>query len=110
MTEMYTYNRNTEEWELYQKNSDTKITVVIEEEFITFQAKTPSMYKIYESGKEPMNTKSLKGYRYQARDLRQDKAVKIDVMISEESKLVIVSIINFTDGYNFRFFLTEVIE
>jgi hypothetical protein len=110
VTEMYTYNRNSEEWELYQKNSDTKITVVIEDKFISFQAKTPSMYRIYEGTKEPMNTKSLKGYRYQAKDLKEEKIVKIDIVVSEETKLVIVSIINLDEGYNLRFYLTEIIE
>jgi hypothetical protein len=110
MTEMYTYNRNSEEWELYQKNSDTKITVVIEDKFISFQAKTPSMYRIFEGTKEPIKTKSLTGYRYQAKDLKEEKLVKIDVVMSEETKLVIVSIINFDEGYNFRFYLTEIID
>lgn len=110
MTEMYTYNRNSQEWELYQKNSDTKITVVIEDKFISFQAKTPTMYRIYEGTKEPLNTKSLKGYRYQAKDLKEEKLVKIDIVVSEETKLVIVSIVNYDEGYNLRFFLTEIID
>lgn len=110
MTEMYTYNKNSEEWDLYQKNSDTKITIVIEDKFISFQAKTPTMYRIYESTKEPINTKSLKGYRYQAKDLKEEKMVKIDIVTSEGTKLVIVSIVNFDEGYNLRFYLTEIID
>jgi len=57
ITEFYTYNESSKEWELYQKNSDVNITVVVEEEFISFQAKTPSFYKIYSNSKEPFNTK-----------------------------------------------------
>ena len=110
VTELYTYNKNTEEWELYQKNSDVNITVVVEEEFISFQAKTPSFYKIYSNTKEPMSTKSLEGYRYLGKDLKTDKMVKVDVLVSKESQVALLSIINSTEGYNFRFFLTKVIE
>ena len=110
VTEMYTYNKSTEEWELYQKNSDVNITVVIEDEFISFQAKTPSMYKIYPDSKESLTTKTLKGYRYLGKDLREDKMVKIDVLISNDSPVAIISIINSNQGFNLRFFLTKVIE
>lgn len=110
ITEMYTYNSQSEEWELYQKNSDVNITVVIEDEFISFQAKTPTMYKIYLDTKDPISTKNLKGFRYQAKDLKEDKMVKIDVMVSEESQLALVSIINVKQGYNLRFILTKIIE
>jgi hypothetical protein len=110
LTEMYTLDNVTKEWNLYQKNSDVSITVVVEPGFISFQAKKPTMYKVYENTKEAVNTKSLSGYRYTGKDLREDQMVKIDVLAHKESKTAIVSIINYTDGYNFRFFLTEVIE
>lgn len=86
------------------------ITVVIEEKFISFQAKTPSMYRIYENSKEVVKTKSLEGYRYFAKDLKEEKTVKIDILASEEQKAVLVSIINVDKGYNLRFFLTKIIE
>ena len=110
LTEMYTIDKTTNEWDLYQKNSDVNITVVVEPSFISFQAKKPTMYKVYENTKEPMNTKSLSGYRYTAKDLREDQMVKIDVLVHKESKTAVISIINYSEGYNFRFFLTEVIE
>jgi|LakMenEpi03Aug12_release.lakeMendotaPanAssembly.Ray.scaffolds.fasta_scaffold1440783_2 hypothetical protein len=110
LTEMYTLDKTTNEWSLYQKNSDVSITVVVEPEFISFQAKKPTMYKVYENTKEPVNTKSLSGYRYTGKDLREDQMVKMDVLVHKESKTAIVSIINYSQGYNFRFFLTEVIE
>jgi hypothetical protein len=110
LTEMYTLDNVTKEWNLYQKNSDVSITVVVEPGFISFQAKKPTMYKVYENTKEVVNTKSLSGYRYTGKDLREDQMVKIDVLAHKESKTAIVSIINYTEGYNFRFFLTEVID
>lgn len=110
ITEMYTINRNTNEWTLYQKNSDVNITVVVEEEFISFQAKTPTMYKIYLNSKEPFNTKSLKGFRYSGRDLKRDNNVTVDVLASAESQIGLISIIDLNDGYNFRFFLTKIID
>lgn len=109
-TEMYTYNSSNKDWELYQKNSDMNITVVVEDKFITFQAKTPSMYRIYESTKEPLVVKSFKGYRYSAKDLKEETMVKIDVLAHEDSQVALVSIINYEGGYNFRFYLTKIIE
>lgn len=109
VTEMYMFEKSQNEWQLYQKNSDVNITVVVEEEFISFQAKTPSIYKIYVSTKEPLETKSLKGFRYSAKDLKEEKYVKIDVLVNNESSVAIISIINLTDGYNFRFYLTKLI-
>jgi hypothetical protein len=110
ITELYTYNKSTEEWDLYQKNSDVNITVVVEDEFVSFQAKTPSMYKIYTNTKEALNTKSLSGWRYLGKDLKSDKMVKIDILISNDSPVALISIVNVSDGFNFRFFLTKVIE
>lgn len=110
LTEMYTYDNINKNWELYSKNSDVRITVVVEPEFISFQAKKPSMFKVYDNTKEEMNTKSLSGYRYSAKDLRDDQMVKIDVLVHKETKTAIISIINVSEGYNLRYFLTEVID
>lgn len=110
LTEMYTYDNVNKSWELYTKNSDVSITVVVEPQFISFQAKKPSMFKVYENSKEEMNTKSLSGYRYTAKDLREDQMVKIDVLSHKESKTAVISIINVSEGYNLRYFLTEVID
>lgn len=110
VTEMHTYDKTNKEWTLYQKNSDVNITVVIEDEFISFQAKTPSMYKIYLNSKEDISTKSLSGYRYSAKNLKEDKMVKIDVLVSNESQVGLISIIDSNAGYNLRFLLTKIIE
>ncbi|MFN9897529.1 MAG: hypothetical protein ACK55Z_01775, partial [bacterium] len=95
---MYTYDNVNKSWELYQKNSDVNITVVVESQFISFQAKKPSMFKVYENSKEEMNTKSLSGYRYTAKDLREDQMVKIDVLTHQESRTAVISIINVSEG------------
>jgi hypothetical protein len=63
------------------------------------------MYKVYNNSKEPMTTKSLDGYRYNARDLRTDDEVKIDVFKSKNSNVGVISIINMKKGFNFRYFL-----
>jgi hypothetical protein len=98
ITELYTYNTTTKEWNLYDKNSDVNITVVVEDEFISFQAKTP---------KEPFNTKSYRGYRYSGKDLKTDTMVKVDILGSNEEGVAMVSIVNSVEGYNFRFFLIK---
>jgi hypothetical protein len=109
LTELYTYNNDKDEWELYQKNSDVSINVVVEKEFISFQAKTPSFYKIYLETAEPVNTKTLKGYRYSARDLKSNSMVKIDVLAGKQNTdsqgVGVISIINKEENFNFRFFI-----
>lgn len=107
MTELFQYNKTTEEWQLTDKNSDVDITVVVEEQFISFQAKTPSFYKIYSETKEPFNSKSYRGYRYTAKDLKTDRMVKLDILGSDSDGVAMVSIVNSAEGYNFRFYLVK---
>lgn len=106
VSEMYTYNKLSDSWDLYQKNSDVNITVVVEKEHISFHAKSPTMYKLYSETRVPLDVKPYKGYRYNAKDLKNDNMVKVDIMASESSSLVMISIINYDTGYNFRYFLT----
>jgi len=104
-TEMYVYDNKSKEWELYQKNSDTDIIIVVEDEFITFQAKSPSMYKIYADGKTEINNKSLKGYRYNGRELKTDDKMVIDIVRDLKNDVGMISIINYDKGYNLRFYI-----
>jgi hypothetical protein len=107
LTELYTYNSYSKEWNLHTKNSDVNITIVVETDFITIQAKVPSMYKVFKENAEPFNTESLQGYRYIAKDLRRDQYVKIDILRSKIDNIGIISIVDVDRGYNQRFFLTE---
>jgi len=68
------------------------------------------MFKVYENTKELIDTKSFKGYRYTAKDLREDELVKIDVLVHKETKNAIISVINYSKGYNLRYFLTEIYD
>ena len=104
MTEMYLYNSKTEDWELYQKNSDIDINIVIDGEFINFQALMPTMYRIYPDTKELIKTTNLTGVRYKAKELKEDKEVYIDIVRGTSGKFML-SIINPIDGYNFRYYL-----
>lgn len=106
-TELYSWNKTQGSWELYTKNSNTSIVVVVEDEFITFQAKSPTMYRIFVSTKKPLDTKSMKGYRYDAKDLKNDILVKVDVLREIDGSLVLVSIINDLEGINLRFFMVS---
>ena len=45
-TELYVWDKVQKVWDLNTKNSNTSIFVVVEKDFITFQAKSPSMYRI----------------------------------------------------------------
>lgn len=107
LTELYTYNSYSKEWNLHTKNSDVNITIVVETDFITIQAKVPSMYKVFKENAEPFNTETLQGYRYIAKDLRRDQYVKIDILRSKIDNIGIISIVDVDRGYNQRFFLTE---
>lgn len=106
ITEMYTYNTRTEDWDLYQKNSDVKITIVLEEDFITFLAKKPTMYKIYKSSAQEIKTKSLEGMRYRAIDLRAEVECTIDVLRLDNGGYL-VSVIPKDRSYNLRYWVPE---
>lgn len=108
VTELYDYNSNSKEWVLNTKNSDVNIIIVIEEEFLTIQAKSPSMYKVFPESGQELKTKKIVGFRYDARDLRRDISVKIDIVRSTDNSVSMISIINTTEGYNFRFFISPI--
>jgi hypothetical protein len=71
-TEMYVKNVKGE-WDLYQKNGSTNITIVLEENFISIQAQKPSIYRIYKSTSQPIETEKLEGSRYNAKDLKTEE-------------------------------------
>lgn len=104
---MYTFNNVSKEWDLYQKNSDTDITIVIEDEFLSIQGKSPSMYKIYTESKEDISNKNMVGARYKARDLKHDSQVAIDIVKISSSNTAMISVVNYTEGYNLRFFVKQ---
>ena len=106
-TEMYTYNKDYKEWNLYEKNSDINIRIVVEEFFLTIQAKSPSMFKINQSSKEDVNTENFFGYRYLAKDLKEDVYVTIDIVRYKHEKAMI-SITNMSQGYRLIFYISSV--
>ena len=105
MAELYTLDPNTKDWTLDTKLSNLKIDITIEDEFISFHAKSPTMYRVYNNTKEPLTTKSLQGFRYDGRDLKTDDEVKIDIFKSKTTNIAVISIINFRKSINFRYFL-----
>lgn len=102
-TELYTYNFNTEEWELRQNNPDVNIIVVMEEEFLTIEANSPTMYKIFKDTGKDIGTKSFTGYRYKSIDLKKNDICSMDVVKFGDSSYMI-SIIKGTD-YNLRYYI-----
>lgn len=104
-SEMYIYDSDKEEWILYQKNSDVDIDVIVEEQFITFFAKTPTMFKIDLGTKEKLSIGNSEGYRYSALDLRKDATVIIDILVSSDLSKTMISITNKYKKYNLRYFL-----
>ena len=108
LAELYTYNGKEDSWDLYQKNSDVNIVIVVEEEFINIQAQSPSFYKILLSTKEPINSKSFVGSRYVAKDLKKETYLKIDILNHLTSDVIVISIVDRDGGINFRYFLTKI--
>ena len=103
-TEMYTYNSNTSEWELYQKNGDVNIVMTLEEKgVITIQAKTPSMYRFDKESGVDISGKTFTGYRYDGVDLRENESCKIDI-IKINTGTYVVSIIK-SGKYNLRYYI-----
>jgi hypothetical protein len=103
-TEMYMYNTQTSEWELYQKNSDVSITVVLEDEFVHFQAKTPTIFKLYKSTRTDISGKTFEGFRYDALDLKKNLNCTIDILKLNEQEYMI-SVISNSREYNLRYYI-----
>lgn len=103
-TEMYTYSLLRDEWELYQRNGDVNITVTLEEEgFVTFFAKSPSMYKFDKESGTSLSGDNYSGYRYDGVDLKENQSCKIDI-IKKTNGTYVISIIK-SGKYNLRFFI-----
>lgn len=108
LTELYTYNSKQDTWDLYQKNSDVNITVVVEDEFINIQAQSPGFYKILLDTKQPINSNSFYGYKYVLKDLKKDNYLKIDILSHKTSEIIVLSIFDNESGVNLRYFLTKI--
>lgn len=103
-TEMYMYNSQTSQWELYQKNSDVSITVVLEDEFVHFQAKTPTVFKLYKSTAVDISGKTFEGFRYDALDLKKNINCTIDIL-KLNSQEYMISVISNSREYNLRYYI-----
>ena len=101
-TEMHTKN-SSGDWELYSKNSDTKIEMCIEDNFLTIWAKSPSVYKIYKEDSKDISGKTYKGTSYGGRDLKEDERCVIHILSMGDGEYMI-SIFKL-QGYNLRYFL-----
>lgn len=92
-TELYTKNEYTNKWELYQKNATTNITVVVEESFISIQAQKPTIYKIFRGDMQEIETETVSGSRYTAKDLKSEEICTIDIVKLKNSNLYLISVI-----------------
>jgi hypothetical protein len=102
-SELYTYNLNNEEWDLYQKNSDVNITIVLEDDFLSIQANSPTMYKLARGRGKEISGKSYTGFRYDALNLKKNEICTIDIVKFDETNFM-VSIFK-TGEYNFRYYI-----
>lgn len=93
-TEMYTKNEYTDNWELYQKNGNTNITIVVEENFLSIQAQKPTIYRIFRGEIKEINTDKLVGSRYNAKDLKTDEYCTIDILKMKSSNFYLISVIS----------------
>lgn len=104
ITEMYTYDYQSQKWTLYQKNSDVNITVVLEDDFISIQANKPTMYRVYKNTGTNISGESFQGFRYEALDLRENTPCSIDVIKFTDANYLI-SIIRNDNVYNLRYYI-----
>ena len=104
-TEMYIRNKNTNEWELYQKNGSTSITIIIEKDFISIQAKKPSIYKIFNSGEKIISTENLQGTRFLAKDLKSEEICNVDILKIKSTDYYVINIT--LNEYNLRYFISK---
>jgi hypothetical protein len=105
-TEMYTYDTNKSEWILYSRNPNVEIEVILEDDFITFFAKTPTMFRLDKNNPKEVKLKSGKGYRYNGWDFRRNQECLIDV-IQLKSGEYLISIIPSDFTYNLRYYISE---
>jgi len=103
-TEMYVFNRNLEKWELYDVNLNVDIVVVLEENFVTIQANSPTMYRILQGSAKNISQKDFKGYRYEAIDLKKDIKCYIDIIETDNDSNYIISIFKLND-YILRYYM-----
>lgn len=101
-SEIYEYNHQSKDWVLYQKNSNVEIILVFEEEYLTIQAQSPSMYKVYPETKKPIESEELRGFRYDAYDFKRSVSCKLDIVKYDE-KYFLISIVR--GDYNLRFYI-----
>lgn len=104
-TEIHVKNTYTGEWDLYQKNAATNITVVVENDFISIQAQKPTIYRIYKTNLQDVSTDKIEGTRYVAKDLKSDEYCTIDVLKSRTSDYYMISVIK--SGINLRYLIDE---
>lgn len=102
-TELYTYDSKEEEWVLYQKNSDVNITIVLEDEFLSIQANSPTMYKLQKGRGKEITGKTYTGFRYDALDLKKNDVCSIDIVRFDDTNFMI-SVVKSGD-YNLRYYL-----
>jgi hypothetical protein len=103
-TEMYTYNYQTQKWSLYQKNSDVNITVVLEDDFVSFHANKPTMYRMFKNTAKDISGDTFVGYRYDGIDLRENTKCSIDVIKFSETDYLI-SVTPLTLEYSLRYYI-----
>lgn len=105
-TELYRKNEYTKEWELADQNKNVSITIVSEENSLSIQAKSPTMYKLYPGSSEKLDLTSFDGYRYNGLELKSDKSCTIDILRHKSTGYVIISIVY--DVYNLRYIVEPI--
>lgn len=104
-TELYIKNDYTDKWELHQKNGNTNITIVMEDEFISIQAQKPTIYRIYRENTTDISNDKITGMRYVAKDLKSEQYCTLDVIKSRTSEYYLLSIVN--GKINLRYFINQ---
>jgi hypothetical protein len=90
-TELHIKN-SSDEWYLYQKNGDTHINIVLENDIITIYAESPTMYRLDGNDVVDIDLKSFNGMSFGAKELKKDVKCQLDILKHKTTKYWILEI------------------
>ena len=85
-SEWYLYNEDKEEWMLQTQNRDVKINMVTYKNVINIQAATPTLFRLEESSKKPIEGKDFTGLSYSALECVEMRDCTVHIVVLDENK------------------------
>ena len=109
-SEFYTYDSQTERWNLETQNKNVNISMVFYKDAINIQARTPTLFKIKMESKKPIRGNGYYGFSFDALECVDGKACKVDYVYLENDKNAFMLSVSFKDDVlgkvNLRYYST----